>query len=335
MRFGLWVNIQYPPGSAVEEIERRLDLIRRSHQMGFTAFWAGQHFLADPYQELQVVPWLARVTAAVPGATIGTMVMLLPLYQPVLAAEELATLDILSGGRLVCGFAMGYREIENQALGSPSNQRVGRFREALQVLDAMWRGEPFEFQGKYFRVPACRPTLLPIQRPRPPVWIAANSDGAVRRAARLGDTWAIAPHSPLPVVKRQLALYHDARSSVGLPPPPAVPIRREVYVAPTDEEAWEHAARYLGPKYETYRRWGQDRVLPTDDQFSEDFAELARDRFIIGSPARVRAELEHYQSELGVTDLMMTSDRAGMPIELAERSLSLFAEHVIPAFADD
>jgi alkanesulfonate monooxygenase SsuD/methylene tetrahydromethanopterin reductase-like flavin-dependent oxidoreductase (luciferase family) len=333
MRFGLWVNIQYPPGaeSAVQEIERRLRLVREARELGFDAFWSGQHFLTDPYQMLQPVPWLARVAAEAPGATIGTMVMLLPLYQPVLAAEELATLDIISGGNLICGFALGYREIENEALGSPSNERVSRFREALQILEKMWAGEPFSFEGAHFRVPSCMPTLLPVQRPRPQIWLAANSDGAVRRAARLGDAWAIAPHSTLTVVRRQLGVYREARAKAGLEPPTRIPIRREVIVAPTDSEAWEQAETYLAPKYNTYRRWGQHRVLPDDDEWVEDFGSLAQDRFIVGSPDSVVRELERYESELGVTDLMMTSDRAGMPFALAERSLRLFATEVLPA----
>lgn len=334
MRVGLWVNLQYPVGSAAPEFERRLELVRMAYGLGYRAFWSGQHFLAEPYQNLQTVPALARISAEAPGATIGTMVLLLPLYQPVLAAEELATLDIISGGKLVCGFALGYREIENEALGSPAAERLGRFREALTIIEGLWRGEPFAFEGRYFRVPECQPTLLPVQWPRPPIWLAANSDGAVRRAARLGDAWAIAPHSPLPVLKRQMALYRAERAKHGLPPEPlAVPIRREVIVAPTRAEAWEQAERYLGPKYETYRRWGQDTVLPEDDRFSADFAELAEGRFIIGSPEEVAEQLLHYQAELGVTDLMMTSDRAGMPYELSQRSLRLFGERVIPLLA--
>lgn len=330
MQYGLWVNIQYPPGNAAVELERRFELARTAHASGFNAFWCGQHFLSDPYQMLQSVPVLARLSAEVPGASIGTMVLLLPLYQPVLAAEELATLDIISGGRLICGFALGYREVENVALGSPSSERLGRFRESLQILEGLWQPEPFSFEGRYYNVPEVTPTLLPVQQPRPPIWLAANSDGAVKRAARLGDAWAIAPHSPLPVLQRQLALYQEARTAANLPAPERVPIRREVYVAPTSAEAWEQAEQYLAPKYETYRRWGQDQVLPADDEFSTDFASLAKDRFIIGDPAEVRAELLRYESELGVTDLMMTSDRAGMPYELSVRSLNLFCDQVIP-----
>lgn len=330
MRYGLWVNSQFPAGDALPEVERRFEVARMAHQMGFEAFWTGQHFLADPYQNLQQVPFLARLSAEVPGATIGTMVMLLSLYPPVLAAEELATLDILTGGKLVCGFAMGYREVENIALGSPANQRVGRLKEALTIIDGLWKGEPFQFKGRYFEVPEVNPTLLPAQKPRPPFWLAANSDGAVKRAAQLGDAWAIAPHSTLEVIKRQLGLYNEARKEAGKPPATSFPIRREVYVAPTDEEAWKDAMSYLAPKYETYRKWGQDTVLPSDDEFNEDFDKLARDRFIIGSPGRVAEELMRYKEELGITDLMMTSDRAGMPYELSVRSLKLFGEQVIP-----
>lgn len=333
MRFGFWLNAQFPPGPIVHEVEARLRLVRLARSLGFDSFWAGQHFLAAPYQMLQPIPLLARVVAEVPGATIGTCILLLPLYQPVLAAEELATLDILTGGRLVCGFGLGYRDLENEALGSPPEERVGRFEEALRVIEGLWRGGRFSFSGRYFRVPECEATLLPVQRPRPPFWIAANGDRAIRRAARLGDAWIIAPHSPIPVIKRQLEVYRQARQAAGLGPPAAVPIHREVYVAPTEREAWEHAEKYIGPKYEAYRQWGQDRALPADDRFYEDFKTLAKDRFIIGTPESVREQVERFRAELGITHLLIRSEPPGMPAELAERSLRLLGEKVIPYLA--
>lgn len=333
MKFGFWINAQYPPGQVAGKVQEHIRLARLAYSLGFDSFWAGQHFLASPYQMLQPIPLLARVAAEAPGATIGTCIILLPLYQPVLIAEELATLDILTGGRLVCGFGLGYRDLENEALGVPPQERVGRFEEALRVIEGLWRGGRFSFSGRYFRIPECEVTLLPVQRPRPPFWIAANSDQAIRRAARLGDAWMISPHSPIPVIKRQLEIYRRARAEAGLEPPAAVPIHRELYVAPTEREAWEQAERYIGPKYEAYRQWGQDRALPADDRFHEDFRMLARDRFIIGTPESVREQVERFRAELGITHLLIRSEPPGMPIELAERSLRLFGERVIPFFA--
>jgi alkanesulfonate monooxygenase SsuD/methylene tetrahydromethanopterin reductase-like flavin-dependent oxidoreductase (luciferase family) len=244
-----------------------------------------------------------------------------------------ASVDIMSGGRLVCALALGYRDVENEALGSPPRQRVGRFNEALQIVTGLWSGESFRFDGRYYQIPECQGTLLPVQRPHPPFWIAANNDPAIKRAARLADSWLISPHSRLSVVKRQMDIFRAARAAAGQPFPTTVPIRRDAFVAPTQSEAREHAERYLGDKYETYRQWGQDRALPADDRFSEDFAELSDDRFLIGTPEKVRDDLARYQDEVGITDVVLRLDPAGMPLDLVERSLRLFGEKVLPAFA--
>ena len=332
MRFGFVVSLQYPRGEAAKEFAERLRLARLARSLGFASFWTNQHFLAAPYQMLQPMPALGRLSAELPGARLGCVV-LLPLFPPVLLAEELASLDIISDGRLDVALALGYRDIENDALGSPARQRVGRFNEGLQILKGLWSGEPFHFDGRYHHVPECQSLLLPVQRPHPPLWIAANNDRAIERAAQHGDAWLIAPHSPLSVVKRQMAVFQAARTAADLPFPTVIPIRRDAYVAPTVEEAHEHAERYLGARYETYRQWGQDRALPTEDRFSEDFSELSSDRFLIGTPEQVRADLERYRSAIGVTDVILRLDPADMPLELVERSLRLFGNEVLPAFA--
>jgi len=329
MRFGFVVSLQYPPGAAAAAFAARL---RLAHSLGFASFWTNQHFLASPYQVLQPLPVLGRLSAEIPDAQLGCVV-LLPLYLPVLLAEELASIDILSVGRLVCALALGYRDLENEALGSPARQRVGRFNEALQIVKGLWSGETFRFDGRYYRIPECQGTLLPVQRPCPPFWIAANNDPAIERAARIADAWLISPHSRLAVVKRQMEVFRAARAAAGRSFPAAVPIRRDAYVAPTESEAREHAERYFGDKYETYRQWGQERALPADDRFSGSFAELSDDRLLIGTPERIRDDLARYRDEVGITDVVLRLDPAGMPLDLVERSLRLFGEKVLPAVA--
>jgi alkanesulfonate monooxygenase SsuD/methylene tetrahydromethanopterin reductase-like flavin-dependent oxidoreductase (luciferase family) len=270
------------------------------------------------------------MAAEAEGMALGTGVMLLPLHQPVDFAEQLATLDVISGGRLIVGVGLGYRDAENAALGLDPRQRVGRFEEALQLVERLWGGEPVSHQGKHFTLRDVRISMPPAQRPRPPIWLAANTDPGVRRAARLGDAWLMNPHTTGAALQRQLALFHDTRRQAGRPPAREVPLLRECCVAPTTAEALAVGGPFLDAKYGAYRRWEQDKALPEDDEWSARFDELARDRFLLGDPVRVREEIARYRELLGITMLVVRAQWPGMAQEPVLRTIRLLGEQVLP-----
>src|SRR6202000_807037 len=127
--------------------------------------------------------------------------------------------------------------------------------------------------------------------PPPPIWIGANADIAVRRAARLGDCWYINPHNTLATIERQMTLYKQALDEYRRPFPAEVPMRREVFVGGSGTEASRLAQPYLEEKYTAYRAWGQDKVMPEGDDFDHEFDELLEDRFLMGSPAEVAEQM--------------------------------------------
>jgi alkanesulfonate monooxygenase SsuD/methylene tetrahydromethanopterin reductase-like flavin-dependent oxidoreductase (luciferase family) len=154
----------------------------------------------------------------------------------------------------------------------------------------------------------------------------------VRRAARLADTWMINPHATAATVRRQLALFAQERATAGRPPAPEeLPLMREVFCAPTRAEALERARPHLGAKYDVYADWGQDRVMPDRESFRMGFDDLARDRFVVGSPEDCVAALRPWRDELGVDHFVLRTDWAGMPVEHARASLELLAREVAPA----
>ena len=162
-------------------------------------------------------------------------------------------------------------------------------------------------------------------------WLAANSDGGVRRAARLGDAWIMSPHTTLATLERQLALFHATRRELGRPPATEVPLIKECYVAPEARTALAEAAAVLDAKYRAYRSWEQDRALPAGESWSASFEDLARDRFLIGDPARVREEIGRYRERLGVTTLIVRLQWPGMAQEQVLRSVRLLGgEQVLP-----
>lgn len=329
MRLGLYLSAQHPPeADMAAALEEHLQQVRLARQSGFAAVFAPQHFLSHPYQMLQPLPLLARLAAESGGMTLGTGILLLSLLNPVEVAETAATLDVLCGGRLVLGVGEGYRPQERAAFGIDAPPRRS-LSERLDVVTRLLEGEEVSARGEGYRLDRARLALRPLARPRPPVWMAANRDGAVRRAARLSDAWLLNPHATLGHLERQMLLFAAERGS----PPDDVPIVREVCVAETDSAALADAAPHLAAKYGAYVRWGQSEAMPAGDTLRRDWDDLRRERFVIGSPARVVAELDELRERLGATLVLARVQWPGAPPDLAMRSIRLLGEEVLPRLA--
>jgi alkanesulfonate monooxygenase SsuD/methylene tetrahydromethanopterin reductase-like flavin-dependent oxidoreductase (luciferase family) len=334
MKLGLALSVQHrPEESQVARFGEHLEQVRMARAVGFESVWASQHYLSEPFTYFQPFPTLGRVAAEAEGMALGTGVILLPLHQPVDLAEQLATLDVISGGRLIVGVGLGYRDAENEAFGLKPRERVGRLVEGLEVLQRLWSGEPVRYEGRHFTLRDVRISMPPVQRPRPPIWLAANTDAGVARAARLGDAWLMNPHTTGAALRRQLTLFHDTRRAGGRPPAREVPLLRECCVAPTLDGALAEGRPHLEAKYGAYRSWEQDKALPADDAWSARFDELVRDRFLLGDPARVRDEIARYRELLGITMLIVRVQWPGMKQTAVLRTIRLLGERVLPALA--
>jgi alkanesulfonate monooxygenase SsuD/methylene tetrahydromethanopterin reductase-like flavin-dependent oxidoreductase (luciferase family) len=331
MRFGLGLSVQHSPDdSQAGRFQEHLEQVRLASSVGFDSVWASQHYLSAPFTYFQPIPVLARVAAEAGTMSLGTGVLLLPLHHPVDVAEQIATLDVICGGRFIFGIGLGYRDVENQAVGQDPKQRVGRLEEGLQIIERLWTGEPVSYAGRHFALTDVRISMPPLQRPRPPIWLAANADAGVKRAARLGDAWLMNPHTTLPTLQRQLALFQETRKSFGKLAATEIPLIKECYVAPDATTAVGEARRFLAPKYEAYRQWEQDKALPTGESFAPDFDALARDRFLLGDPAGVKDEIARYRDTLGVTTLIVRVQWPGMDQTRVLRTIRLLGEQVFP-----
>ena len=208
-----------------------------------------------------------------------------------------------------------------------------RLLRHLDVIRRLWAGEAVTFDSPYCRLVGARSALRPVQRPHPPIWVAANNDRAVERAAEIGDAWIINPHATLQTIERQMGLYRAALKRAGRPFPAELPMMREICVAESRGEAIRLARPYLEQKYKAYVQWGQHRALPRDDDMTQAFEELIRDRFILGDPAECAAEIQRCVGATGATTMLFRVHWPGMPHDMVTRAMRLLAEKVFPLVA--
>lgn len=328
---GLFLTNQHPVGAdQLRALDEQIAMVHAARDAGWQSLWAGQHYLSESLTHVQPQAYLARLAPEAGDMRIGIGILLLALHNPVEVAEAYATLDVMCRGRLTFGVGLGYRQVEYDAFGLAGVDKVARFEANLRLVEALWTGEPVDADLPWCRLRGATLNLLPVQRPRPPLWMAANGDKAVERAARMADTWMINPHAAASTITRQLELFHAARADAALPPPPELPLMREVFCARDRATALQLARPFLADKYAVYADWGQDKALPGQEDFRTGFDELEQQRFVIGSPEDCLRQLLPWRTEVGVDHLILRTHWSGMPVQSSLASIDLLSREVLP-----
>jgi len=308
-----------------------MEQARVLNDLGYDSITKGSHFSTYPHRECMQIPYLCRVMAEAPKLRLNAGIVLLALHNPLEVAEYFATMDLMSGGKAIFGCALGYRDVEYKGFGIKKGEGVARFEENLAAIKQLWTGDRVSMRGEAFELDGAAISVPLQQDPHPPIWIGANVDNAVRRAARLGDCWYLNPHQTLATFERQMAVYRAELDRVGKPFPAELPMRRDVFCAPTHEAAVEIAAPYIKSMYDLYASWGQDKAMAKGDQdITQDYEDLARDRFIVGDPDEVAEDMVRYHETLGVNHIIMSVQGVGMPQSQVLDSFHLMAEEVFP-----
>ena len=239
MQIGVILGDVHGSVSPREHLDGLLRQVEAAQRNGLTYLTIGHHYLYGEYRWLQPIPVLARLAAELDdGVTLGTTVIQVPLYHPIDLAEELATLDIVTRGRLVIGAGAGYRQDEFTAFGIDFADRYAMMDEALRIMQLLWTQDVVSFSGRFWSFEDAHTHIRPWQDPHPPIWIGAMKDAGVRRSARLGDGWPVTPETKVPEMVRLMALYEDERERLGRPQV-RHPLRREIVPAPTTDAAFE------------------------------------------------------------------------------------------------
>lgn len=320
MRFGLILGDVPASVSPREHFDQLLRQVHAAAAAGFSLLAIGQHYLYGDVRCLQPVPTLARLAAEVDDhVRLAIMVMIAPLAHPVALAEDLATLDIVTQGRLIAGLGLGYRREEYRQFGVSFEDRAARFGEMVATLRRLWSEPEVTTPGPAWPLEGATPHLFPVQKPAPPLWIGANGPAGVRRSARLGDAWPIGPRMALSEVRECIALYLKCRDDYGLAKG-ALPIRREIVIGRSRSDALALFTAMTTARFRSYSLRERDSISGS--------AEVTA---VAGTADDVRHQLVALAAELPVDPVIVRAQWPGMSIEDTERYLAqLGAEVVAP-----
>lgn len=237
-----------------EQIDELVEICHVTRDLGFSTVTMPQHWVSHPTIWPQPFQVLARLAPETGDMRLLTGILLLPLHNPIQVAEDVATLDHISKGRVILGVGIGYRETELDAVGMTRKDRVPRLTEAIEVIKRLWSGEEVQHEGVYWQFQGAQMGFTPIQDPHPPIWIAGQSEGAVRRAGRIADACYLAPQVGFQDIPALVAAYHDERAKAGTEAG-RVTISRGVSYAKDKATAIEEANAAAVASYRMYSTW--------------------------------------------------------------------------------
>jgi probable F420-dependent oxidoreductase len=212
---------------------------RKAEALGFDAVFVNDHIIVDGSS--RSAPWtntydplvaLSFIAANTTRIGLGVSVLIMPYRNPIASAKSLATIDRMSGGRLIAGIGVGWNEAEFNALGVPFHQRGARTTEYLRIWQACWAPGTVSFAGQFFAFSDMYVSPKPLQQPSPPIWIGGASDAALRRAATFAAVWQPTPMPVADLVDRQAALY-KACDRIGRQHPPETRMSFRVEFGPS------------------------------------------------------------------------------------------------------
>ena len=270
MRLGVSLRTAYEPGDVRDLASSIIERTRAARDAGLDSLFVGDHHATGPFPYFQNVPLMGRLLGEWPDAPVAGVLMLLPLWQPVPAAEQLGTLASLANGPFVLQCALGGGEHQFAAMGVPLRERVARCEQGLGIIRRLLAGEKVtETEGPY-QVEEAR--IAPIPEQPVEVWIGASAPKAIERAARLGDGW-LADAGVVPDdAAAQADRYRAACAALGREPG-VIAIRRDVHVGTDTVDAERIAGPIVAGGYRGFRPeactyGGPDEVSDTLRQYA-------------------------------------------------------------------
>ncbi len=331
MKFGVLQFFSWPQRRVTlpTVYQRAFERIEVMDRTGYDTVWLAEHHFTD-YSVCPSVHMMAmHIADRTQHLRIGTAVSLAAFYNPLRLAEEVALLDMLSGGRVNWGAGRGFDPVEFNTFGVPVEESRERFQEAVEVVLAAWTNERLSFAGRYWNFDNVEVLPKPLQQPHPPTWVAAGSTPAAQWAAERGLSIMMSPHST-PAENAELREFYrkqleaNGYSIEGRD----LPMARLIAVADTDAEAAEIArvgAAWVAGSYINPEKASGAPVMAEMTMGRAELIDRYVDSVVIhGSPGRVIDQIERLREEMYLDYLMCAP--------LSHSSFLSFTENVMPHF---
>jgi alkanesulfonate monooxygenase SsuD/methylene tetrahydromethanopterin reductase-like flavin-dependent oxidoreductase (luciferase family) len=331
MKFGLFGGARAKGGPAGDSHAYHdfVNYVVEAERLGFSSVFLVEHHFTGFGQVSASMSLLAYLAARTQRIRLGTAVVVLPWHNPVLVAEQAATLDLLSNGRLDFGVGKGYRSYEFAGFSIPSEEASERFDEAMEVIRTAWTSPGrFSYHGKRWRYDNVVVEPSPVQQPHPPFWLGAGSDQSIRRAAREGYNLLLDQIAPTDLTIDRVAAFRDECRRVGRPyNPTMVGVTRGLQIVHNDEER----KRAIATRRQVLKNIGDLARGPGAERYAQikddEDAFVLDDAPLLGTPEEIIGQLRRLQAG-GVEHVLFAAPGASVA------HLRTFAEEIMPAFAE-
>jgi alkanesulfonate monooxygenase SsuD/methylene tetrahydromethanopterin reductase-like flavin-dependent oxidoreductase (luciferase family) len=303
-----------------------------AERAGFRTIWTSEHHFVDDGYTPSQLPILAAIAARTQRITIGTGVLLAPMFDPLRLAEDAAVVDLISNGRLTLGLGIGWREEEFEGFAMPGG-KAARLEGTIRVLRQAWSDDLTTGDGSLFRYPepGLNVTPKPVRMERTPIWIGAGAEPAVRRAGRVADGYFASGASPQAMTQRAAWVREEAENAGRDPGEIELGLHRMTF-AWRGTDAWERirdAASYMVWKYEDMgrARASTERRLPPAG-FDTD---VVRHRMLVGSPEEVAEGVHAYADSIGTDGhFVFRTHFPGLDPAVQREAFDTLVEEVVP-----
>ena len=264
MQIGMSLTTSYvidrDPKSLMDSLTEQ---VKAMAELGFASLSLGDHHVTRNHY-FQVLPTMAHLSAFTKDMRLIPL-FLLPFYNPILLAEQLAMLDVISGGRTTVISGLGHQPEAHDAFETPQRLRVSRFTETFEIMRLLWERDDVSYSGRHYNFSGVSINPKPISQPLP-MWIGANADPAIRRAARIADAWVISPGWTPDYIEERLRFYRGALDEFGRSDEVReLVVRRDLHLAQTREEAMREAEVLFERGYRGFREREMEESLIVGD----------------------------------------------------------------------
>lgn len=315
--------------------------------LGYSTAWMVEHHFTDYFPTPNPLLFLSHVAAACPGLGLGTSVMVLPWYQPLRFAEDIAMLQTLSNAQLHIGMGRGVAKLEYDAFTVNMSEARERFREAFEIIGLALKGDEFSYKGDFWKIDG-KVTVRPVLSDRTPKFYGAiGSASSATTMADLGLPLIAIAQFPGHVLKNIVDSWTHRATELGLATNVERPIVVQCYIGDTDQEAREEARKFLPSFFKKQVEHYRGDMTPWEDiagyeQFGRTFANLKKmsqpenidgflDLNMVGTPETVASRVRDF-SALGFNHIVVTNNTPGVSKEARHRMLKRFANEVMPQF---